>query len=146
MKRWPPGMSLQFRVASPNTLDAICFKCSWFAYTSNFLSEILSLFFIKSASTAKDSLNGTAFAVLVHLGLVIKVDQLDAIERPNIESYRFKTIRRIMDTMKSLYLYNNFIVWRFRDLLGINDFLPPRLSAFTIVFLNSRSSWMIQKP
>ena len=94
----------------------------------------------------KDSLNGTAFAVLVHLGLVIKVDQLDIIERPNIESYHFKTIWRIMGTMKSLYLYNNFVVWRFRDFLDINDFLPPILSAFTIVFLNSRSSWMIQEP
>ena len=76
---------------------------------------------------------------------MVKVDQLDVIKRPNIESYRFKTIRRIMGTMKSLYLYNNLVVWRFRDLLDTNDFLPPILSAFTIVFLNSRSSWMMQE-
>ena len=58
----------------------------------------------------KDSLNGTALAVLALLSLVVKVDQLDIIERPNIESHRFKTIRRIMGAMKSLYLYNNFVV------------------------------------
>ena len=44
------------------------------------------------AKSTIDSLNGTALAVLAHLSLVVKVDQLDIIERPNIESHRFKTI------------------------------------------------------
>ena len=117
----------QHILANPNTLDAICFRFCQFAYTSNFLSEILSSSSIKSASTAKDSLNGTAFAVLVHLGLVVKVDQLDVIERRNIESHRFKTIRRIMGAMKSLYLYNNFVVRDYRDKSTTPQILGPAM-------------------
>lgn len=78
--------------------------------------------------------------------MVVKVDQPDIIEGANIEGYRFKTIWRIMSAMKSFYPYNNLIVWRIRDFLDIENFLPPILSVFTVVFLNSRSSWLIQKP
>ena len=78
--------------------------------------------------------------------MVVKVDQPNVIEGTNIEGHRFKAIWRIMSAMKSFYPYNNLIVWRFRDFLNIENFLPPILLVFTIVFLNSRSSWLIQKP
>ena len=63
-----------------------------------------------------------------------------------MEGHRFKAIWKIMGAMKSFYPYNNLIVWRFRDFLDIENFLLPILPVFTIVFLDSRSGWLIQKP